>query len=90
MFGYFSTYALGNVVSLQLWDRIRRELPTLDEQTGSGEFGGLRSWLKENIHQHGRKYTPGELLNRVVGTERFEAAPLIRYLTAKVDDLYGA
>jgi len=90
MFGYFSTYALGNVVSLQLWDRIRRELPSLDEQTASGEFAELRSWLKENVHQHGRKYTPGELLNRVVGTERFEAAPLIRYLTAKVDDLYGA
>ncbi|MDQ3657300.1 MAG: carboxypeptidase M32, partial [Chloroflexota bacterium] len=89
MFGYFSTYALGNVVSLQLWDRIRRDLPSLDEQTASGEFAELRSWLKENIHQHGRKYRPGELLNRVVGTERFEAAPLIRYLTAKVDDLYG-
>ena len=89
MFGYFSTYALGNVVSLQLWDRIRRELPQLDEQSANGEFAELRDWLRTNIHQHGRKYTPGELLNRVVGTDRFEAAPLIAYLTAKVDDLYG-
>ena len=90
MFGYFSTYALGNVVSLQLWERIRREIPTLDEQTASGEFAELRSWLRENIHRHGRKYTPGELLSRVVGTEHFEPAPLIAYLTAKVEDLYGA
>lgn len=90
LFGYFSTYALGNVVSLQLWERIRKEIPTLDEQTARGEFAELRSWLKENIHQHGRKYRPGELLSRVVGTDRFEAAPLIGYLTAKVDDLYGA
>ena len=90
MFGYFSTYALGNVVSLQLWERIRKEIPTLDEQTASGEFAELRSWSEENIHQHGRKYTPGELLHRVVGTERFEAATLIAYLTDKVENLYGA
>jgi len=90
MFGYFSTYALGNVVSLQLWERIRKEIPTLDEQTANGEFAELRAWLAENIHRHGRKYMPGELLQRVVGTERFEAAPLIAYLTAKVNDLYGA
>lgn len=90
MFGYFSTYALGNVVSLQLWERIRRELPDLDEKTARGEFGDLRTWLRDNIHQHGRKFTPNELLERVVGTDRFEAGPLIAYLSAKVDDLYGA
>ncbi|MBA3276595.1 MAG: carboxypeptidase M32 [Chloroflexia bacterium] len=89
LMGYFSTYALGNVVSLQLWDRIRKEIPTLDEQTAGGEFAELRDWLRENIHQHGRKYRPTELLNRVVGVDRFDARPLITYLTAKVDDLYG-
>jgi carboxypeptidase Taq len=90
LFGYFSTYALGNVVSLQLWQRIRNELPDLDAQTASGEFGALRDWLGREILQHGRKFTPGELLQRVVGTSQFDAKPLIAYLTAKVDDLYGA
>lgn len=90
LFGYFSTYALGNVVSLQLWERIRKEIPTLDEQSAKGKFEELRSWLAENIHQHGRKYTPNELLKRVVGTEQFDAKPLIAYLTNKVYDLYGA
>lgn len=89
LFGYFSTYALGNVVSLQLWERIRQEIPTLDDQIANGEFEDLRNWLAENIHQHGRKYTPNELLKRVVGTERFDPKPLIAYLTGKVDDLYG-
>jgi len=89
LFGYFSTYALGNVVSLQLWERIRKEIPTLDEQTAKGEFEELRSWLAENIHHHGRKYTPNELLKRVVGTEQFDAKPLIAYLTGKVNDLYS-
>jgi len=90
LMGYFPTYALGNVVSLQLWERIRRELPDLDDQVAAGEFGALREWLRENIHQHGRKFTPNELLERVVGTSQFDAKPLIAYLTAKVEDLYGA
>jgi carboxypeptidase Taq len=89
LFGYFSTYALGNVVSLQLWERIRREIPKLDEQTAHGEFGELRTWLRSNIHQHGRKFTPNELLDKVVGTDRLDPKPLISYLTAKVNDLYG-
>jgi carboxypeptidase Taq len=89
LFGYFPTYALGNVVSLQLWDRIRREISDLDDQTAAGEFASLREWLKENIHQHGRKFTPNDLLERVVGVREFDPHPLIAYLTAKVDDLYG-
>ena len=90
LFGYFATYALGNVVSLQLWDRIRQELPDLDEQTARGEFDELRAWLGENVHQYGRKFLPTELLERVVGTPNFDAAPLIAYLQAKVTELYGA
>lgn len=89
LFGYFATYALGNVVSLQLWERIRTEIPDLDEQTSRGEFGELREWLRENIHQYGRKFLPTELLERVVGTPNFDSAPLVRYLTEKVDELYG-
>ena len=90
LLGYFPTYALGNVVSLQLWERIRREIPDLDAQVSAGEFAKLREWLAENIHQHGRKFTPGELLQRAVGTSSFDPQPLIAYLTAKVDSLYGA
>lgn len=89
LLGYFPTYALGNVVSLQLWERITHEIPGLDAQISAGEFTALRGWLTENIHQHGRKFTPGELLERTVGTSSFDAKPLITYLTAKVDSLYG-
>jgi carboxypeptidase Taq len=89
LLGYFPTYALGNVVALQLWQRITRELPDLDAQVSAGEFAALREWLAENIHQHGRKFTPGELLERSAGTSSFDPKPLITYLTAKVDSLYG-
>jgi carboxypeptidase Taq len=90
LFGYFPTYALGNVVALQLWQRITRELPDLDADVAAGEFGELRAWLAQNIHQHGRKFTPGELLERTVGTPSFDPEPLVAYLAAKVDALYGS
>lgn len=89
LFGYFPTYALGNVVSLQLWERITRALPDLDRDVANGEFAPLRDWLGENIHKHGRKFTPNELLERVVGVEHFDPQPLISYLTDKVERLYG-
>jgi len=89
-FGYFPTYALGNVVAAQLWERITRDLADLDRDVANGEFGQLRGWLEENIHRHGRKFSPNELLQRVVGVDRFDPQPLIRYLTTKVEDLYGA
>ena len=90
MFGYFPTYALGNVVAAQLWERITRELPGLDSDVANGEFGPLRDWLGENIHRHGRKLEPSQLLERVVGVDQFDPQPLVRYLSAKVEDLYGA
>jgi carboxypeptidase Taq len=88
-FGYFSTYALGNLISAQLWQRIGDELPGLDDEFEQGEFGSLREWLRENVHQHGRKFTPTELLERVVGTSRIDPEPYVRYLRRKLGGIYG-
>jgi len=86
--GYFPTYALGNVISAQLRERIRREIPDLDDQVRAGELGALREWLRENIHRHGRKYMPGELLERVVGGG-LDPQPELRYLREKFGAIYG-
>ena len=40
-FGYFPTYSLGNVISLQIWEKVREALPDLDEQFERGEFAPL-------------------------------------------------
>jgi carboxypeptidase Taq len=86
--GYFSTYALGNVVSAQLWQRISDEIPDVYEQIGRGEFGQLREWLREHVHQHGRKYMPKELLERVVGS-KMDPKPLLAYLRGKLGEIYA-
>ncbi|HIE57772.1 MAG TPA: carboxypeptidase M32, partial [Anaerolineales bacterium] len=58
MIGYFSTYALGNLVSVQLWEKMNADMPNMEDQIRKGKFGDLLNWLVENVHQHGRKYEP--------------------------------
>jgi carboxypeptidase Taq len=86
--GYFPTYALGNVISAQIWERVRAELPDLDVQFEQGEFGALREWLRDNLHVHGRKFTPTETLERVVGGP-IDPEPYLRYLREKLGGIYG-
>jgi carboxypeptidase Taq len=86
-FGYFATYSLGNVVSCQIWEKVREALPDLDDQIEQGEFGELRDWLRENLHRHGRKFTPRETLERVAGGP-MDAGPYIRYLKNKLGGIY--
>jgi len=88
-FGYFPTYALGNVISVQLWERAAAELGDLEEQFERGEFAPLRDWLRENVHRYGRAFTPQELLQRAVGGG-LDAAPYLAYLERKLGELYGA
>jgi carboxypeptidase Taq len=87
--GYFPTYALGNLISAQMWEKITADLPDLEAGFEQGEFAPLREWLRENLHRHGRKYTPGETLERVVGTSEIDPEPYVRYLREKLAGIYG-
>jgi carboxypeptidase Taq len=82
LFGYFPTYQLGNVVSVQIWERARTELGDLEEQFARGEFSQLREWLSEQIYRHGSRYPPPELLRRVTGSG-IDSEPYLKYLHAK-------
>lgn len=86
--GYFSTYALGNLVSAQLWEKIRKDIRDLDDQICKGDFSGLLAWLRKNIHQHGSKYEPQTLMQKVTGS-KITPAPYVRYLTKKYNEIYG-
>jgi carboxypeptidase Taq len=85
--GYFSTYALGNLVSVQLWEQIKKDIKDLDEQIRKGKFDSLLGWLRENIHKHGRRYYPQELVQKVTGS-KITPEPYVRYLTVKYSDIY--
>jgi carboxypeptidase Taq len=86
--GYFSTYALGNLISAQIWEKIHTEIRDLDSQIRSGRFEVLLEWLRKNIHRYGRKYDPQDLVQRVTGS-RITHEPYVRYLTEKYSEVYG-
>jgi len=73
---------------VQLWDKLKGELPDLEPQFERGEFGDLAGWLRENLHRHGRKYTSKEMLERITGGG-MDPAPYIRYLKSKLGEIYG-
>ena len=87
--GYFPTYALGNLLGASLWEKINADMPNLATEFEAGEFGSLRKWSRENIHQYGSLYTPTELMKKVLGTDQLSAQPSLDYLSKKVDELYG-
>jgi carboxypeptidase Taq len=87
-FGYFPTYALGNVVSLQIWERVLADLPEVEDQFARGDFEPLMTWLRDHLYRHGRKFTPKETLERVTGSG-LDPEPYIGYLRNKVADIYG-
>ena len=87
LFGYFPTYALGNLVSVQLWDVIQKDLPDLDKQMARGEFGELLAWLREHVHRFGAKFEPQELVKKITGS-KINPQPYLRYLQAKYGEIY--
>jgi carboxypeptidase Taq len=82
-FGYFPTYSLGNVMSVQIWNRLCEDVEDVEEQISRGEFGAVREWLREHVHRHGRKFLPAETLERAVGAP-IDPEPYLRYLQAKL------
>lgn len=86
-FGYFPTYALGNLYAAQFFETAIDQNPAIAEELARGKTDALLSWLRENIHQHGKKFTPGELVQRVTGQPLSHEA-FIRYARTKFGELY--
>jgi len=88
LFGYFPTYALGNLMSVQFYEAAEDELGGLDEAMREGGFAPLLGWLRRNVHEHGSRYTPAELLQRATGSA-LDPAPYLAYLRRKFGTLYA-
>jgi len=88
LFGYFPTYALGNLLSVQYYNTALKAHPEIPAEIEQGKFSTLLTWLNENIHQHGRKFTGAELTKRITG-EAIQSDDYIAYLESKFGDVYG-
>jgi carboxypeptidase Taq len=85
--GSFQGYTLGNILGANFFARAVDAHPDIPQQIRQGEFGTLHGWLKENIYQHGRKFTAPELIERVTGGP-ITIDPYIEYLRTKYGELY--
>lgn len=88
LLGYFPTYALGTILSAQLFDTAVAAYPQIPAEMCEGRFDTLRQWLTENVYQHGRKFEPAELIERTTGRP-LEIGPYMAYLNDKFGAIYG-
>lgn len=87
-FGYFPSYALGNLYGAQFIHTLKMNMPDFAQRIVKGDLMSLNDWLKQNIHQHGAVYLPEELIKKVTG-EELTAKYFIEYLNNKYSDIYG-
>jgi carboxypeptidase Taq len=87
LIGYFPTYALGNLISAQLWEKMHFDMPDLDDKIGQGSFNEMLDWLRRNIHSQGAKYEPQELIKKITGS-KIDAKPYVNYLAKKYKEIY--
>jgi carboxypeptidase Taq len=87
-FGYFPSYALGNLYGLQFRAQMQKDLPEFDSALAAGNFKPIHEWLRDRIYRWGCRLEPSELLLKVTG-ERLSAEPFLNYIEAKYTELYG-
>ena len=88
LIGYFATYTLGNVIAAQLARAFRASHPSLDTDMRRGEFSSLLEWLRTNLHRHGRKFQPRELVQQITGSA-IDPKPYLEYLEEKYLAVYA-
>jgi carboxypeptidase Taq len=85
--GYFPTYTLGNIMSVQLFEAAKKAHPSIEKDMTKGNFDKLFSWLRQNVHEHGSRYLPQDLLKRATGST-LDSGPYVAYLNKKFGSLY--
>lgn len=86
-FGYFPTYALGNLYAAQLHASAIAERPEIASDLAEGRCASLLDWMGRTVHRHGRKFPPRVLIERATG-RGLDAAPFLDYVREKFQAIY--
>ncbi|MDH5495149.1 MAG: carboxypeptidase M32, partial [Candidatus Bathyarchaeota archaeon] len=86
-FGYFPTYALGNIFSGQILVAMEKAIPNWKDQIAKGNFQNVKKWLTENVHHYGNLYDPAVLIKKITG-EQINVKPYLEYLNKKYSWIY--
>jgi len=87
-FGYFPSYALGNLYGLQFWEKLKSDLPQSEQMITGGNFAPIRAWLRDTIYVWGRRLAPQDLLKTVTGNT-LSSEPFLAYIESKYGEIYG-
>ena len=87
LYGYFPSYALGNIYSGQLLASMDNEIHDWRSQIVEGDFRNVKQWLIKNVHSHGNLYNPPDLIKIISGNE-LTVNPFLDYLREKYSQLY--
>ena len=86
-FGYFPSYALGNLYGAQILNEMVKDVPNIYNEIAEGDLGSVDEWLKENVHECANLYDPSDLIKKITG-EELQAKYLIEYLDNKYKEIY--
>jgi len=86
-YGYFPSYALGNIYSGQMLTKIKEDIPNWRSQLSEGKLKDIQQWLVENVHSQGALLDPEELIAKITG-KKLDAKPYLKYLEEKYSKLY--
>ncbi len=84
LFGYFPTYTLGSLNAAQLFAAANKQVAGLSDELAAGNYASLLKWLRTNVHEPGRRFTPDELMVRATG-ETTNPKYYFEYLSAKFE-----
>jgi carboxypeptidase Taq len=87
LFGYFPSYALGNIYSGQILVSMNKDLPTWKKELAKGGFKEVKGWLLKNVHSYGNLYNPADLIKKITG-KSLDVKPYLNYLNEKFSELY--
>ncbi|MGI8634254.1 MAG: carboxypeptidase M32, partial [Segetibacter sp.] len=86
-FGYFATYSLGSFYAAQFWQQAKKDVVGLENEiSGEGKTSSLLSWLRGNVHGHGRFYTSDELCKLITG-KNLDSSVFVSYIKQKLENL---
>lgn len=87
LFGYFPTYALGNLYAAQFYRAAQQEIGDLDQLFEKGDFSPLLDWLRRNVHQVGKSLSATGILQQATG-ESLGHQAFMKYLSNKYSMIY--
>jgi len=85
--GYFPTYALGTLLSVQLYEAALADDAAIQPALEAADFVPLLAWMQQHVHRHGAAWSAAELVERELGAE-LSAGPFLDYLEHKYHALY--